>query len=304
MKLFKIFITTYKRSDILNDTLDKLFNSDLSSFNNENIDVYILNNHSNFYLDKSFLNRVKVIHNEARPDWSNGNLSENWNQALINGFKDLSSPDAEHVITLQNDTVVDSNCFNNLLKLRRNYDFIVGEFGDNFVCYTPEAVKKIGIWDENFAHIQYKEADYWIRALIFNKDKSYINDTLHGLCLNNQTYYRLDTQTDRNFVEVKSFKESLLNQSGKLKRKADDNEHAEIWKTRGGIYKEHAWRYFCYKWSGTWIEEPKKEGWIKNWKKEFIENPPNFAKSKVKIFYRYIYFEKDIYDLYMKNYLI
>ena len=61
--------------------------------------------------------------------------------------------------------------------------------------------------------------------------------------------------------------------------------------------------YFCYKWSGTWNEEPKKEGWIKNWKKEFIENPPNFAKSKVKIFYRYIYFEKDIYDLYKKNYL-
>ena len=302
MKTIKIYIVTYKRTDVLNETLEILFKSDFSEI--ENTEVNIINNHTDFNLDKKFINKVNVLHNVLRPDWSNGNLSENWNQALLDGFRDLNNPDAQYVVTMQNDTVVDKNWCKNLLKMHKNFSFIVGQYGDNLVSYTAEAVKKIGIWDENFTGIQYKEADYWIRALIFNKEKSCINDTLHGLELNNKDALPLDISEGRNFKTEKTFKEKLLGGDGILKRRADDDEHKEIWKTRGGIYKANARNYFKYKWSGTWQTEPEITGWIKNWPKDFVDNPPNMSKSKVKTLFRYVYFEKDIEDQDKKAYLL
>ena len=297
MKKIKIYIVTYKRSDILNDTLTKLFQSDFAEI--ENTEVNIINNHSEFYLNDEFKEKVNVLHNVLRPDWSNGNLAENWNQALINGFKSLSNPDCEYLVTMQNDTSVHPNWCKNLLEMHKKFNFIVGKFGDNLVSYTPEAVKKIGIWDENFFGVQYKEADYWIRALIFNKEKSCINDTLHGITLNNENALELDTSIDRNFIEETGFEGNKT-----LKRKADDKEHQEIWTTRGGFYKAYAWKYFNEKWSNTWKQQPEKIGWIKKWSKEFKDNPPDMKKSKVKNVIKYLYFEKDIYDLKSKNYLL
>ena len=291
MKKIKVYIVTYKRCDILNDTLDKLFKSDFSSF--DNTEVTVINNHSEFYLDDRFKGRVKVLHNQTRPDWSNGNLGENWNQALLHGFVDLNNPDSKYVVTMQNDTSVHPNWCSNMLKMMEQFNFLAGRYGDNLVCYTADSVKNIGMWDENFTGVQYKEADYWIRALNFNKSKSMINDTLHGLTLNNSNALELDTTIDRNFVEEENV----------LKRKADDTEHKEIWQKRGGIYKEWAWTYFQWKWGGTWDEEPSKDGWVKNWTKEFVDNPPDFTKSRSISFMRYVWFEKDIKDLDKKRYL-
>ena len=48
----KIYIVTYKRSDVLNDTLKKLFNSDFSQL--KNTEVNIINNHSDFFLEKQY----------------------------------------------------------------------------------------------------------------------------------------------------------------------------------------------------------------------------------------------------------
>jgi len=193
MKQMKIYILTYKRSDMLNDTLSKLFNSDFASV--KNTEVNIINNHTKLKINSVFQDKVNVLNNVLRPDWSNGNMAENWNQALVNGFVDLNKPDCRYLVTLQNDTAVHPNWYANLMQLHKKFNFVVGRYGDNLVSYTPEAVKKIGMWDENFASTVYKEADYWIRALIFNKEKSFINDTLHGLELNND-----------NSLELKSMK--------------------------------------------------------------------------------------------------
>ena len=35
-----------------------------------------------------------------------------------------------------------------------------------------------------------------------------------------------------------------------------------------------------YKWSGTWKHEPEKNGWIKNWSKDFVETPPDITKYR------------------------
>jgi len=296
-KHMKIFIVTYKRCKTLNDTLEKLFNSDFG--NVDNTEVNIINNHSEFYLDDKFKDKVNVLHNVLRPDWSNGNLAENWNQALINGFKNLNKPDCEYLVTMQNDTVVCENWYSNLMEMHKKYNFIVGQFGDNLVSYTAEAVRKIGIWDENFFGVQYKEADYWIRALIFNKEKSCINDTLHGLEHNNTDALELDITEDRNFIKEQGFRGGQT-----LKRRADDKEHQDIWKTRSGMYKEYAWKYFAKKWKGTWKSPPEKTGWVKQWSKEFVKNPPDIKKSNFKTIIKYLYFEKDIENLNEKNYLV
>jgi hypothetical protein len=299
MKKMKIYIVTYKRSGILNDTLKKLFESDFSTV--ANTEVNIINNHSEFSLNPEFKEKVNVLHNVLRPDWSNGNLAENWNQALLGGFRDLSNPDTEYLVTMQNDTSVHREWCSNLLEMHRKYNFIVGRYGDNLVSYTAESVKRIGMWDENFSGIGYKEADYWLRALIHNKNNSCINDTLHGIELNNENALELDTTQDRRFEEELDSK----TKEKVLKRKPDDSEQREIWsKSRGGIYKLHAWNYFKYKWDNTWISKPEKIGWVKYWSDEFKNNPPDQRKSKCKMFMKYIYFEKDMYDLKAKNYLL
>jgi len=297
MKFMKIYVVTYKRSDVLNDTLKKLFDSDFSNL--ENTEVNVINNHTDFYLNEEFKDRVNVLHNTLRPDWSNGNLGENWNQALLDGFRDLNNPDAKYVVTLQNDTSLHPEWSSNLLKMHEKFNFIVGKFGDNIVSYTADAVKKIGIWDENFFGVQYKEADYWLRALIFNKEKSCIDDSLHGIELNNENALELDTTIDRNFVEEDGFAGDNT-----LKRRADDSEHQQIWMTRGGFYKEYVWKYFQLKWSGTWKEEPTKNGWVKQWSEDIKNNPPDLSKSQLKTVIKYIYFEKDVENLKQKNYLI
>ncbi len=301
MKKMKIYIVTYKRSEVLNDTLKKLFNSDFKDL--DNTEVNIINNHTEFYLKEEFKDKVNVLHNVLRPDWSNGNVSENYNQAFINGIIDLNNPDTEVLVTIQNDAVVHPNWCKNLDYLfnTKGYTFVTGLCGDTVTAYKPEAIKKIGMWDENLP-AQYKETDYFLRALIHNKDKSSINDFVHGILLNNEPEYPIESFEDRNFIEVEKNGEKLI------KRRPDDEEQKQIWsKSRGGIYKIAAWNYFYRKWEGTWdqgnpVHTSNQMGWIKNWSNEIIENPPDIKKSKVKNVVKYIYFEKDL-DLYELNYM-
>lgn len=278
MKNIKIYISTYKRSDILNKTLDILFNkTDFKLIPNS--EVNIINNNSEFFLEEKFKDKVNVIHNNARPDWDTGNLARTWNQALLHGFKNLNNPDAKIVVTMQNDIVLDENWATNLLKMHKKYTFVTGQLGDNIVSYRPEAVKKIGMWDERFASIANKEADYWIRALIFNKEQSLINDKAHNRLLNSHDALPLDTSeyqgSEEEWMKIKS--SDLYN---------------EIW--------YHSTQILYWKWKNTWKEQPCYDGWLTNWSKDFIENPPNL--SKVPNFIQYYYFEKDI-ELFNKNYV-
>tara|TARA_R110000824_G_scaffold40831_3_gene122008 strand:- start:293 stop:1228 length:936 start_codon:yes stop_codon:yes gene_type:complete len=303
MKKMKVYIVTYKRSDILNDTLEKLFASDFSSI--PNTEVNIINNHSAFFLKPEYENKVNVLHNVLRPDWSNGNVSENYNQAFINGVVDLNKPDTEMLVTLQNDAVVHPNWCKHLdiLFNQKGYTFVTGLCGDTITAYKPEAIKKIGMWDENLP-AQYKETDYFLRALIHNKSKSCINDVVHGIKLNHEPDFPIESFEDRNFVEIRD------KRSGKnlIKRRPDDQEQQKIWhSSRGGIYKKTAWNYFHAKWEGTWkfgdpIHTSEEQGWIKNWSNKLIEYPPDIKRSNLKNFIKYIYFEKDL-DMHKLNYM-
>lgn len=181
MKKIKIFFVTYNSPESLNLTLESCF---ASSFEKNIVEISIINNHSNFSIKNEFVNKVKVFNNCLRPDFSLGHLSRNWNQAIVNGFKDLKSPDCDILITCQDDAIWNNNWVQDIIDIHEKYTFYCGNWGDMFCSYTPESIKKIGLWDERFCTIQYQEADYFTRANIYNGEKSSINDSKHSRILN------------------------------------------------------------------------------------------------------------------------
>jgi len=278
MKNIKVFIVTYRRTDVLNKTLDILFNqTDFKSI--PNTEINIINNHSEFYLEDRFKDKVNVFHNNTRPDWDTGNLARNWNEALLHGFVDLKNPDAKIVTTMQNDIILHPNWATNLLKLHQKYTFVTGCLGDNIVSYRPDAVKKIGMWDERFLNPANKDADYFLRALIYNKEKSMINDTAHNRLLNSHDALPLD--------------QNVYQGAEPEWRKVKSNDMSrEAW--------YHASQIFYWKWKDTWKSQPKYYGWLTKWSKDFVDNPP--SSPKVPNFVQYYYFEKDT-DLFNRNYV-
>jgi hypothetical protein len=286
----KVYIVTYRRNKVLNNLVKNL--DDTGFFDLNESQVNIINNHSDFHIDEKYRSKTRVLHNMTRPDWSCGNLAENYNQALVDGFRNLIKPDCDIVITLQNDAVLCDDWLDNLLKMHEKYSFVVGQYGDTIVSYKPEAVRKIGMWDENFVTVQHKEGDYWIRALVFNKEKSCINDTLHGRLLNNHDSLLLDITGDQNFQNV----------GGTIKKLVDDAEHAYI-KPRMTRCSALLLNYFQAKWSGTWKSSPQREGWLVNWPSDFVESPPS-PPRRLPIYVRYPYFEKDIENLIEKSYFV
>jgi hypothetical protein len=179
----KQYIVTYNNELQINNCLKSMFDG-LSPEELDMLEINIINNHSNFNLHDEFIDRVNVLHNVLRPDFSTGHLSRNWNQAIINGFKDLNNPDCDVLITNQDDTKFQSNYINKLIQQHKQYDFIQLGHGDNLLSYTPNAIKRIGLWDERFCNIGFQEADYFLRAVLYHPDKVSLNDVMHARMFN------------------------------------------------------------------------------------------------------------------------
>jgi hypothetical protein len=171
----RLFIVTYKGYERLQTCLGSLFSSDLDSCE---LEVYIINNHTEFKIDSQFEDKVEVLHNTLRPDWSNGHLSRNWNQALLHGFEDLSNPACDAVVAVQDDTRFHDDWYTKLEELHETYSLVQNGLGDQFISYLPEAVKSIGLWDERFIFSGHS-LDYFNRAYLFNTKNTTINDIGH-----------------------------------------------------------------------------------------------------------------------------
>ena len=172
------YIVTYNNAVQINNCLRSIFTKS-SAEELEMLEIFVINNHSNIKIDAEFLPRIKLLNNALRPNFSTGHLARNWNQALINGFKDLTAPDCDLVITNQDDTLFVDNYVTKTLELHKKFDLLQFGWGDNFISYTPRAVRRIGLWDEKFCNIGYQEADYLTRAKLFLKEKASINDFSH-----------------------------------------------------------------------------------------------------------------------------
>jgi hypothetical protein len=262
----KLYIVTYKNEKDLTNNLESIFNSNLV----HDLEVSIINNHSEFKLNK-FLDKVKIIHNDLRPDFSTGHLSRNWNEAIINGFKNINHPDCDILIHCQDDTVFHQNWMNHLIEAHRNFSFIQYGIGDNFCSYTPEAIKNIGIWDERFNGIGYQEADFFLRAFIHNRENSSINDFHHDRVwqpLKNEICFR----TAPIYVNEK------LNIS-------EDHKKSSVYHSLNKNFFKRKWNMNPENWSEYLFKSNIKNSLIENW-----------------IYYPY--FELEIPNLEQKNYFV
>lgn len=168
-----IYIVTYRNPVDLNANIASILAS------GADVRINVINNHSQFFLEPRYEKAVTVLHNSLRPDFSTGHLARNWNQALLHGFKDLKNPASDIVVTVQDDVLFKSDWLSRLIDLHRRYSFITQGIGDAFCSYLPEAVIKVGLWDERFCNIGWSEGDYFLRSLICNRERCSINDIQH-----------------------------------------------------------------------------------------------------------------------------
>lgn len=173
----KHFIVTYNNEARINSSLKSIFES---GSNLDDVEIYVLNNHSKIRLNEEFKNAVRILDNQTRPDFSTGHMARSWNEAIINGFQDLNSPSCDIVIATQDDTIFSENYIEKSIELAQKFDYVSYGTGDQFNLYVPNGVKRMGLWDERICNIGYHEADYFLRAIRYHGEKVSVNDHLHG----------------------------------------------------------------------------------------------------------------------------
>jgi hypothetical protein len=124
-----------------------------------------------------------------------------------------------------------------------------------------------GLWDERFCTIGHQEADYFLRALMYNKNSSSVNDEVHGRVLNPTSCVLIERPAKTEMFSV---------------------HHMESMQ-----FKHLTGQMFRTKYAGI---EPG------NWSEELIKSPPKI--TAIQNYILYPYFEKDIEKLYEKNYLV
>src|SRR4051812_40809059 len=120
-----IFIVTYRNPVDLNNNIASILAS------GADVRIYVINNHSEFFIHPDNENAVTVLHNSLRPDFSTGHLARNWNQALLLGFRDLKHPSNDIVVTVQDDVIFKRDWLAHLVNLHRRYSFITVGAGDS-----------------------------------------------------------------------------------------------------------------------------------------------------------------------------
>jgi len=259
---------TYKNENFLRNNVISLLNSDLTSYDYE---INVINNFTSSFESQIFLDEknVKTYHNTLRPDFSTGHLSRNWNQAIINGFKNLITPDCDILVLCQNDCLFDARWCNQIVDLHAKFDFISMGGGDQFHSYTVDHIRHVGLWDERFCNIGYQEADFFIRSYRYNNIRSSINDPKHR---------RLHNPIENSII---SLDDSLI---GGMR---GDESHIASQK-----YHEISRKILLEKWGD----------FEANWTEEKLKNLPSHSLLRSHIYYPY--FEKDVYDLSIKGYIV
>jgi hypothetical protein len=262
----KIFIVTWQDEKALDRNLATLFGGFFNLTKDVDIHVNIINNHTNFSINPEYQPHVNILHNVAQPDFATAMLARMWNIALIHGFRDLKNPDADIVVTAQDDTLWERDWVAKLKLLMYKFDFYADDAGDLVCAYRPEAVRKIGLWDERF-HYGFGEGDYFLRAIRYNPEKSSINDFAHGRVWNPTLHLAKRPEPD-------------------LNRFNEQN--------RSHKFRELSWANFLYKW-GT---EELEGSWPENIQELVLTTPVVPATIL------YPYFEMDVENLKDKGYIV
>jgi len=279
-----ISIVTYKNESHLNKNLETLFQSDVMSYNPH---IEIINNHSNFKLREEFKDKVSVIHNTVRPDWSTGHIARDYNSAYVRHFKSLVTPAVDWVITSHDDVVWKPNWAYNLFDVvvkQNGFNLVTSGNGDSVVALQAEALRNTGLYDERFACIGWYEGDMWNRCVMWNRERSSINDHGHGRVHNPSDNGKIGWAQHQPAYGV-----------GRLD---------SIFITQPYSNEDQATAISERDWTSQWAHAvwDAKWGSVRNthWP-TFYSNPPTRPVGDSYVFYPY--FEKDVYDLEKKGYI-
>lgn len=259
-----MWIVTYQNPEDLHNNLQTLFANSTPDF--WNLEVNVINNHSNYKLNSCWWGKVTTWHNCMRHDQSLGHLARNWNQALQLGFDSLATPKNDLVICAQDDVLWQPQWQKQVTEAVNTYSLITQGVGDAVMVYKPEAVRKIGMWDERFAPSFYHDGDYLLRALMYNKPHSSINDPAHGRVLN---------PLHTSFATVPVANSTRVNAKNLSYGKAALPH--KVWQRKWDVSPIH-------------------------WTPELMDTPPE--GSKCVNYITYPHFEQHVEDLQNKNYLI
>jgi hypothetical protein len=281
----KVFICTYNSKEYLDKNLRSLVGSDLLDHDYE---ITILNNHTQFHLaeDLAANYNIRVIENQGRADWSTGHLARSWNQAIIHGFKSLSSPDCDILVHAQDDLTWSKNWTSFIIEAHKKYSFLTFGTGDGVCSYLPEAVRKIGMWDERFCGLGCQGGDYFLRALKFNRDKSSINDVGHVRILNPlEGNYggKWEKGGNRNVCDTPRHEDG-----------GDAGMTRWVEHNRSKTYHEICRMVFSKKWNQGVAPHGGHILWEVDWTIVDIDNPPEIHEPQ-DVYYPY--FEADIINL-------
>jgi hypothetical protein len=215
-----IGIVTYNNSTDLNKLLKSLMDSDLMQ---HTYHIEIVNNHPTFHIEEQFQKFV-TVYNTNRENHQEGHISKDYNSIIIRGFGSLATPKNDLVITIQDDNTVKPDFLQTLTELHKKYTMVTSGPGDNFVSYMPDAIRNIGLWDESLVSIG--DADYLLRAVIWNQPNTSLNDHGQGRCINPST-----NDAHREFWNPELRAESLLTNCASLVGNETRQENLKfLWK--------------------------------------------------------------------------
>ncbi|QKF93887.1 hypothetical protein QKU48_gp0429 [Fadolivirus algeromassiliense] len=171
MKNIKFYILI-ENINILDKTIDCA-----KSLHTENSEVNLI-----FYKNYKFIPKFNSIDNIFNLHHFM-NKSQLLNFCVINAFHDFSSPKTKVIAILNNNILLDNTCYEYITDYHNIYDLIQLYYGGDYISFTVNVPKKIGLFDEGFCDSDYMIADYYLNAKLNNINIS-VNDLLFNLTLN------------------------------------------------------------------------------------------------------------------------
>ena len=167
-----VFIVRYRETEHLYKCIESVGKHD-------EVSVCVINNYGVLELPLEYAH-VKVLNNVCRPDFSTGHLSRNWNQAIINGFRNLKDPACDAVIGLQADACLAPGWLEYIRGFMHTVYYVSCGRGDEFQLFTPTGIHRVGLYDERFCNIGFQEGDYFLRSVLRIPANCAILDAPHG----------------------------------------------------------------------------------------------------------------------------
>jgi len=199
---------------------------------------------------------------------SHGQLARSWNEALTNGFHNLSSPRADVVVTVQGDAVLAPTWWAEVHSLLERSPCRLLQFGegDQLLIYTAEAVRRIGLWDERFTGVTFQEADYFLRARMHFPE---------GACLHDYGHARVFTPLD-DWQAIAQ--RALLSVDTGFRRGYPERSEMQEAKWRTMMLFERKWRYLYTLQPG--LQTDRLQGWNLTYSPTAVQPCPKAASPQ------------------------